>query len=197
MYIWIKFLEEKRVIDQNNRSECIHLGEKHVIIECSASYTIKNLKKAFEIKIGSPMIADQSILAFNRQKIEDEEKRLLDLKIQEGSIVNLFLKFYQIFVRTVTDKTISLDVEPTDTINQLRKKIETKLGYSIQDQLIVYRGYSLGDENNLIYYNIYKSSTLHLTIRLRGGIGRIQKKCLKRKLNVFDSDDHCSKKCGC
>jgi ubiquitin C len=149
------------------------LSGRTCTLNVEPSETVYDIKSKIEDKEGLPI--DQQMLVFMRKQLEDH-RTLADYEIKSESTIHLLVfevtdsngGSMVISVKTPTGKIITLNVKPSETVYDIKSKIEDQEGIPIYQQKLLFTGKQLEDHCTLADYKIERESTLHLILRLRG-----------------------------
>jgi ubiquitin C len=153
---------------------------KHVDIQIQLNETIGALKQELLVATGIPIV--QQRLMIRRRSpcmILEDGYTIAGYGLDEPHRREIYLirltphgeverYSVQLFVKTLTGKTITLDAETTDTVKMLKALIDDKIGLDVAEQRLIFAGAQLEDEYTVMDYLLLPESTLHLVLRLRG-----------------------------
>ncbi|CAB5395627.1 unnamed protein product [Rhizophagus irregularis] len=155
-------------------------GEE-IILNVVTSDTISQIKQNIQDRKGIPL-NHQRLIFTDRQlydeytlldyNIEDESTLHLEYynlsyyNIREESILQLEIKSVIHVVITKTRKTLELKADTSDTVKQIKQKIQSEENIPLDQQCLIFDGRQLYNAHTLSYYNIKKGSTLNLECKL-------------------------------
>ena len=125
---------------------------------------IENIKKNYPENSSSQILSHVKISKESESSLCNQLKTILS-SIKQHPLDNNIIK---IFVKTLTGKHITIEINQNETVISLKKLIEKQEGIPIDQQSFIFAGKQLEDEVPLNLYDIEEGSTLHLIIRLRG-----------------------------
>lgn len=138
-----------------------------------SSDSIECVKRMIAKREGVPV--DQQCLLFEGKELQDNSSTLSEYNISSDSVLQLLTKghqviSYKLFIQTPLQKTITLHLEPTDTITDVKIMIRGRESIPVNQQCLVFNGRPLQDDITLADYQIYNNGTIHLLFPLRTGV---------------------------
>ncbi|XP_058632348.1 polyubiquitin-like [Onychostoma macrolepis] len=142
-------------------------------LEVDGNTTVGELKRLISQHFGEPP-NKQKLSADNgtRISLEDDSRTLSSYGLHSGSVVSLLITNpgpFQVFVRNEKGQTGTYEVDVNETVDQLQAKIYRKERVPVDQQRLIFNGRQLESGRKLQEYDIASGSTIHMTLRLRGG----------------------------
>ena len=141
---------------------------KTITLPVESKDTLENIRGKIRDKEGFPI--DHQHLVFAGKQLEDG-RTLSDYSLEIESILQLLPELRRgmtIFVKMMSGEAYTVEVEPSDTIEILKEKIQTKVGTPTDQQRLIFEGMQLEDNFSLRSYDIRKGSTLYAVPRIKG-----------------------------
>ena len=143
------------------------LTGESLTLDIEAYYMIEDVKRLIHKKLGMP-VGQQKLIHGGRQL--ENIRTMSDYCIQKGSTLHLLNTGMQIYVKTLTDKIITINAEPSDTVWNIKQKFAEKEGVPVKQQRLIYAGRQIADFRTLSDCNIQDGSTLYIVHTLTNSI---------------------------
>ncbi|KAI9016208.1 ubiquitin-related domain-containing protein [Hyaloraphidium curvatum] len=148
------------------------LTNKTITLLVGAEETVDELKAKIHEKEG---LKASNYVPVGLGCAADCDRPLTYYAIRNDSTLHLVLRLrgrgVQIFVKTLTGKSIGFNVDlAKDTVTDLKRMIDKREGIPVEQQRLIYGGKQVQDNVMLADYGVLKESTLHLVLRLKGGL---------------------------